>query len=405
MFLPALSYPQYRLLWLSGLSTWIGRWIETVVGAWLVLELTNSPFLVGLLGTFRFSSMVLGPFCGALCDRISQRSILMAVQIVYATASLTLLALFASSQIRVWHIFAFTFIGGLCYTFDFSTRYSIAASIVHRNHIVSSISIMQVANGATSVIGPLIGGSLLAVIGATGCFLMITTSFIFSLCALVPLKMVQNVRTDNGSSIFGDLLSGLRYIKGDRFLLSLVLLAALINLLIYPYIYTLMPIFSRSTLGIQAGGFGLLMALGGLGTVLGSLTTESWSRFTSQGKLLTGAIMLWPVIFVFLSFTQTFLPAAALFFMAGITQGITMALIQALMLIRSTEEMRGRVSGARTFAISTLSLGNLMHGYEAAVLGVPTAFIANSTVFIVITAFIFFWTPELFRYKETRHPQ
>jgi MFS family permease len=399
MFLPALSYPQYRLLWVSGLSTWIGRWIEMVVGAWLVLELTNSPFLVGLLGTCRFASMVLGPFCGTVCDRINQRSILLTVQVLYGAGSLALLVLFASARIEVWHFFAFAFLGGLCFTFDFSARYSIAAGIVKDNHIVSSISLMQVASGITGVISPLIGGGLLEVIGTTGCFTLIVSCFLFSLFALIPLKIESKTSMGNSSSIWKELVSGMHYIKKDRLLLSLILIAALANLFIFPYTHTLMPIFARNILGTGASGFGLLMAAIGLGAILGSLFIDSLSQFANRGKFLVGAIMAWPVILFALSFSKSFTLSMALLVMAGIAQGISMALVQALLLIRSTQEMRGRVSGARAFAMSTLSVGTFLAGFEATLWGAPIALIINSSVFIMITALMVFWTPELAQHK------
>jgi MFS family permease len=370
-----------------------------VVGAWLVLELTNSPFLVGLLGTCRFASTVLGPFCGTVCDRINQRSVLLAVQVVYGTAALVILSLFASQRIEVWHLFAFTFIGGICFTFDFSARYSIAAGIVKENHIFSSISLLQVANGVTSVVGPLIGGSFLEVIGATGCFALIAASFALSFVALLPLKIVLNAGMGNRSSIWQELLSGLRYIKDDRFLLSLISMAALVNLFIYPYAYTLMPIFARNVLGTGASGFGQLMAGTGLGTILGSLVVGSLTQLANRGKFLVGAIMAWPVALMGLSFSRSFSLSMALLIMAGIAQGISMALVQALLLIRSTDEMRGRVSGARAFAISTLSLGTFLTGYEATLWGAPMALIINSSVFIVITTLMVVWAPDLVRHK------
>ena len=371
-----------------------------VVGAWLVLELTNSPFLVGLLGTCRFASTVLGPFCGAVCDRVNQRSVLLAVQVVYGSAALVLLALFASARIEVWHLFAFTFIGGLCFTFDFSARYSIAASIVKESHIISSISLLQVANGVTSVVGPLIGGSLLEVIGATGCFSLIATSFALSCVALLPLKTTARQEMENQGSIWRELLSGLRYIKNDRLLLSLVLMAALVNLFIYPYSYTLMPIFARNILGTGSSGFGQLMAGVGLGAVLGSLAVGSLPQFAiSRGKLLVGSLMAWPVTLIVLSFSRSFSLSMALLIMAGIAQGVSMALVQALLLIRSADEMRGRVSGARAFAISTLSLGTFWTGYEAALWGAPMALIINSSVFIALMALMVAWAPELARHK------
>jgi MFS family permease len=400
MFLPALSYPRYRLLWFSGLSAWVGRWIEMVVGAWLVLELTNSPFLVGLLGTCRFASTVLGPFCGTVCDRIDQRSILLAAQVVYGTAALVLLALFASGWIEAWHLFALTCVGGICFTFDFSARYSIAAGIVEARHIVSSISLLQVANGITSVIGPLIGGSLLEVIGPTGCFALIAASFALSSAVLLRLKTAERSATEGGGgSMWKDLLSGLRYIKDDRFLLSLIAMAALVNLFIYPYSYTLMPIFARNILGTGSGGFGLLMAGVGLGAVMGSLVVGSLPQFASRGKLLVGALMAWPLVLILLAFSRSFAMSMVLLVLAGSAQGISMALVQALLLIRSTDEMRGRVSGARAFAISTLTVGTFLTGFEAALWGAPLALIINSSIFIAITTLMVVWAPDLVRHR------
>jgi MFS family permease len=370
-----------------------------VVGAWLVLELTNSPFWVGLLGTCRFASTVLGPFCGTVCDRINQRAVLLAVQAVYGCAALVLLALFASARIETWHLFAFTFLGGLCFTFDFSARYSIAAGIVKKTHIMSSISLLQVANGITSVAGPLIGGGLLEVIGAAGCFTLIAASFALSSFALLPLTTPASVATGKQNSIWKELVSGLRYIKDDRLLLSLIVMAALVNLFIYPYMYTLMPIFARDVLGTGSSGFGQLIAGAGLGAILGSLVVGFLPPFANRGKFLVASIMAWPVILVVLSSSRSFSFSMAFLIMAGIAQGISMALVQSLLLIRSTDEMRGRVSGARAFAISTLSVGTFLTGYEAALWGSPLAFIINSSVFILITILVLAWVPELIRHK------
>jgi len=397
MFLPALRYPQYRLLWISGLSTWLGRWIETVVGAWLVLELTNSPFLVGLLGTCRFAPFLLGPYCGTICDRINQRFVLLTVQVVYGTASLSLLVLFASARIEAWHLFVYTVIGGLCFTFDFSARYSLAASIVEGNHIFSSISLMQVAAGVTGIVGPLMGGKLLEVIEATGCFGLIAISFLLSFVALLPLKTGAKARLSNRSSFGRELVSGLRYIRGDRILFSLILMAALVNLFIFPYAYVFMPLFARDILGAGSSGFGQLMAGTGLGAILGSLIVGSLSQSASRGKFLVSSILVWPILLMTLSFSKSFPLSMALLIFAGVTQGISMALVQALLLLRSAEEMRGRVSGARAFAISTLTLGNFLTGYEASLWDAPTALIINTSVFLLITTLVVVRTSELVR--------
>jgi MFS family permease len=393
-FLPALEYPGFRLLWASGLFTWVGRWIEITVGAWLVLELTDSPFQVGMLGTFRFASMLLGPFCGAICDRVNQRLILLAVQVVYCTATLAVLALFAVSRIEVWHLFAFTFIGGLCYTFDFSARYSVASSIVRHHHITSSISLIQAASGITSILGPLAGGRLLKDIGAAGCFALIAATFLLSFWSLLPLKVAKSGGS-NGPSIWKELVSGLLYIKEDRFLMSLVLIAAMVNLFLFPYSFTLLPIYARNILGTGADGFGLLMAGAGTGAVLGSIATGALFGSAGQGRILVGSVAAWSLILIVLSLSSSFALSMALLVLAGAMQGISMSLVHAQLMIRSRPEMRGRVSGARALAITTLSAGTLVTGFVTNFWGVSTAFMVNSLVFLLITILIVLWAPDL----------
>ncbi len=393
----ALSYKQYRLLWVSALGTYIGRWIEIVVCAWLVLELTNSPFLVGLLGACRFAPMLLGPFCGTVSDRFNRRIILLVVQFLYATASLAIVILFSTLQLEVWHLFVFTFIGGLCFTFDASTRYATAAGIVKSHHLVSAVSLLFVAMGTSSILGPFLGGSLLDVVGVSVCFALVTTSFLLSFLVLLPLKIETLERPSNHESIWKNLVSGLRYIKKDKVLFSLILIAALVNLFVYPYWYTLIPIFARDILHTSASGFGQLMAAIGLGSIVGALVTGALPKFVTKGKLLTATVISWPAILMIFSTSNLFSLSIVLLFFIGLTQGMSMALIQTLLLAGSSEEMRGRVSGARAFAISTLPLGNLITGYGASHWGAPMMLIINSFASILITIVIAIWSSELLR--------
>lgn len=398
-FLSAWRYPEYRLLWLSALGTYIGRWIETIVGAWLVLELTDSPFLVGLLGACRFASMLLGPYCGTIADRFNRRQILIAAQVMYATGSLIIMTLFLTSQLEVWHLFAFTFVGGLCYTFDFSTRYAAAADIVKRHHLVAAVSLLLVASGSTSILGPLLGGSLLGIIGASGCFALVAASFLLSFLVLLPMKITAPARPTTQESMWESLVAGLRYIKKDRTLLALILLAALINLFIFPYWFTLMPIFARDILHTGASGYGQLMAAIGLGFAVGPLITASLPSSVNKGKLLIAAIFAWPVVLMIFAVSRLFPLSMVLLVFTGIVQGMAITLIQSLLLMWSSEEMRGRVSGARAFAIGTLPLGNLLTGAGASLWGAPTMLLINVSAAILITILVTIWASELLKRK------
>ncbi|HEY51014.1 MAG TPA: MFS transporter [Dehalococcoidia bacterium] len=397
LFLSAWHYPQYRLLFLSSLGTYIGRWMETVVGAWLVLELTDSPFMVGLLGTCRFVSMLLGPFCGAIADRFSRRQILITVQAVYALGALTIMALFLTSSLEVWHLFLFTLVGGVSYTFDYSTRHAAAADIVKRQHVVAAISLLFVSQGSTTILGPLLGGSLLEVIGASGCFALIAGSFCLSFLALLPMKIESLPGPVARESIWRNLMAGFHYIRKDRSLSALILIAALVNLFVFPYWFTLIPVFARDVLHTEVTGYGQLMAAIGLGNTLGPLLVAILPDSINRGRLLVIVTIAWPAILMIFAFSRLFSLSLFLLVMTGLNQGMSMALIQSLLMMWSVEEMRGRISGARAFAVGTLPLGNLLTGAGASFWGAPAMLLVNSAAAIIIAIIIIGWASVLLR--------
>lgn len=389
------NYSDFRLLWISSLFTYIGRWVETAVGAWLVLLMTDSPFLVGLLGACRFAPMLLGPYFGAISDRYHRRRILLTAQGIYGTASLIIGFLFLSAFLDVWHLFAYVTIGGICHSLDFSTRYAAAADIVNRKHLVAAISLLVLAMGSTSVFGPLLGGNLLEFIKPGGCFMMIFGFFILSFGLLYPVKIRETGKSDNRSSMHKDLVDGLRYVRRDPVLFSLVCIAALVNLCVFPFSFTLLPVFARNILHTTASGYGQLMASIGLGAALGSLLVGSLPESVNKGKLLIAVAIAWPGVLMIFSFSRLFSVSVTLLVLAGANQGMAMALIQSMMLMRASEEMRGRVIGARALAIATLPVGNLIAGAGADFMGAPAMLVIISAAAILTTVFLALRSPEL----------
>lgn len=398
-FFAVWSYTDYRKLWISGMGTYIGRWIETVVGSWLVLQLTGSPALVGLLGACRFAAMLLGPLCGTISDRYERKRILLIVQTAYGVAALSMAALFLTGYLATWHIFVFTIIAGAGFTMDYSARYAAAADIVKREHLVNAVSFMYMAMGSTSVFGPLIGGSLLEIIGPTNMFAFIAICFLFSFLMLVTIKIPKLDKPPYTGSMWKNIIDGVSYIRKDRIKLALILIAALVNLFVFPYWYTLIPLFAHDILYTTASGYGQLMAATGFGTATGSMIVATLPTEYNKGKLFVFSVIAWPLFLVVFATSKVFALSAFLLILAGCSQGIAMALIQYMLLSTSSEDMRGRVVGVRAFAVGTMPLGNLMAGIGAGLWGLPAMQYINSTASILITFIIVYWAKEILRQK------
>jgi len=305
--------------------------------------------------------------------------------------------LFLTSCLEVWHLFLYTVVGGISYTFDYSTRHAAAADIVKRHHVVAAISLLFVSQGSTTILGPLLSGSLLEVIGASGCFALIAGSFCLSFLSLLPMKIESSPRPIPRESMWQNLVSGFHYIKGDRSLSALILIAALINLFIFPYWFTLIPVFARDVLHTEVSGYGQLMAAIGLGNTIGPLLVAILPASIHRGRLLASVTFVWPAILVLFSFSRLFPLSLVILIGAGLSQGMCVALIQSLLMMLSTEEMRGRVSGARAFAVGALPLGNLLTGVGANFWGAPTMLLVNLTAAIAIAVIVFARVSELVR--------
>jgi predicted MFS family arabinose efflux permease len=394
-FLSVWRYRDYRLLWVCTLGIYIEQWIEVVVVSWLVLQLTDSPFLVGLLGACRFIAMFLGPFCGTIADRYNRRHILIVVQLALAAASLIMMGLVLTSRLEAWHLFVFALVGSVCFTLNFSTLYAAASDIVQGSHMVSAVSSLMVASNLTAIFAPLLGGRLFGIIGGGGCFAVMAAGSLGSFFMLLLMNVIVSEKARDNDSVWQNLVAGLRYIKNDKALLALIFLAALANLLILPYRYTLIPLFARDVFNIGASGYGELLAAVGLGATLGSLATGSLPRTLNKGGVLVAISILWPTLLMIVAAIRLLPLSILLLIVAGVAQGISMTLIQSLLLLWSSAEMHGRVSGVRAFAISTLPFGNLITGTGASLWGAPlTLFIVNAAA-LLITAPIAIWATKL----------
>ncbi|MBI2869897.1 MAG: MFS transporter [Chloroflexi bacterium] len=399
-FFSSLSYPQYRLLFFSTQTTYIGRWMEITVVTWLVLQMTNSPFLVGVLGMTRYASMLLGPFCGALADRFDRRNVLLTIQVVYAAASLVVAALFFTAQLAIWHLFVYVVIAGICYTADCSTRAAVASGLVRREHMVSAVSLVLGSLYITSIVGPLIGGSLFDLIPMSVSFAIITGSFVLSVVSLLGIRPRKEERV-NHDSVWRNLVDGLIYIRKDQVLMALMISAALLNLTIFTYWNTLTPLFAREVLGTDAIGYGLLLAAIGTGAGAGSMISAAMSDTRRMYRVYIAATLLWPLVLMVFAGNKLFVLSLVLLVVAGIGHGLCLTVMQSLILLRTAPEMQGRVLGVRAFAIATLTPGNFLAGAGAQAWGVPATLVAESVVFFLATLFI---TLRMGLFKQCKLP-
>ena len=396
----ALSYRNYRYLWLSTLGTSTVVAVEQVVLGWFILQLTNSPAMVGGIAAARFAGMGLAPFGGALADRFNRRNILFVLQISGVLYTAIFILLYYTELLRIWHVFAVALFSGTVRGFDHTTRQTITPDLVESLHLTNAAGLIMVSQGLTAVIGALAGGYLFNFVGIGGCFAVMTGAFLFAGLALMPIHTKRERSVSLQTSVWRSMFEGGSYIVSDRGLSALILLAAIANLFAFPCTIGIMPVFARNVLHVSAEGLGLIMAAEGLGVLFGALIFSASGQFKYKGWLLVGVALAWPGLLAIFSLLNSMPMALVIIALAGVVRGMDMALIQILLLNWSDTALRGRVMGVRMFVIITLMIGNFLSGLGAEHWGSAMVMFVNASASILTTLATVVWAPDLHRRPE-----
>jgi MFS family permease len=295
------GHRNYRLYFAGQIVSYCGSVMQDTALPWLVYERTHSPFLVGLLVFCRYGPFsVLGPQGGVLADRHDNRRILVATQTsAMAVASLLTVVAFVGAA-PLWTIFALASCSGIILAFDTPSKYSLIYQLVSRDELPNAVALSYTLQNTARIIGPAIGGVLIAGFGAGWCFLINAASFVATLVALLLMRreeFFEISRSDEHLSAFGALRQGLSYARRSRYILTLMGLAVVGGLFGFSAMRTLLPVLAAQTLHGGARVFGGIYACYGLGAVVGSLVNAtyggvSWRRVIISAATFNIAILL-----------------------------------------------------------------------------------------------------------------
>jgi MFS family permease len=369
----ALRHRGFRLLWVATLLSSTARWADLVVIGWLTLELTNSPLMVGIVAASKMAGYVAAPFMGVVADRMDRRLLLIVAALVNLAVSVLLWMLFVSGAIALWHVIVLALVGSLTWALDHPTRQAFVPDLVSKDDLTNAIALNAVAVEITVVVGPALGGLLIPAFGMGGAYALIAAVYVVDLAVLAMLRDVRHEPAHTHESPAKSLLEGLKYVRGNRIVLVLLVIACLLNLLAAPYRYAFLPLFARYILDAGAAGYGMLTAMAGVGALFAGIWVVSLGNFQHKGRLLVWSGIAWPISLLLFSASKSYTVSLALVFAAGLTQALVWTLIATLILGNTTQAMRGRVMGLRSGVVVSLPLGNLIAGAVAEQLGAAWA--------------------------------
>jgi MFS family permease len=380
-----LREPIYRRLWASGCFVNVARWMDLVTLGWLALELTGSPFMVGLAAFARSAPLILvGPFGGVIADRVPRAHVLLVAQTSGAAAALALAVLFAAGAGSYGPLVALEVVFGVLWALDFPARRTALYTILGAQRVAQAVSLETVSMQLAKIAGPLAAGVCLARVGPAACYGMIALVYGAGILVSMPLRgRLGGPGSAAPASFVASVRAGLGIAWARTTVRATLLATIAINVLFFPYQHML-PVFARDVLLVGPALLGALFAADGVGALAGALVIASHRGQFSHRALFAGAIVTGPMLLVALSGSRWLAVCLALLVLMGVAESGFAAMQSTLVLLGSPEHARGGVMGILSACIGTGPFGILVIGMLTASLGVSLAFTVNALVSLLV---------------------
>jgi MFS family permease len=377
--LAAFRYRDFRVLWLGAFASTVGTWMQKVAQGWLVFDLTESSFFLGLddfLG--QLPILLLTLVGGVIADRHDRRRLLLGSQYVQMSTAFALAALVFFDVVRVWHVLALSFVSGLGQAFGGPAYQSLIPSLVEKKDLPNAIALNSIQFNLARVFGPLLAG-LAMMLGIAACFSLNGLSFLIVIFALMSLH-VKHIKPAEKKPMLQEMKGGIEYARSQPVLLGLTVLAFLTTFLGLPLL-TFLPVFVRDVFHQEFGQLSIMMAYSGMGAVVGALVVAWAGRFKHMGLALLLVQVVFGALLTMFAMSRTLWLSHVLLFLAGAALIVVFSMTSSLVQLIVPDHLRGRVLSIYMVAFrGGMPLGSLAAGYFATFSSAPQILAINGVL-------------------------
>ena len=371
--LRALEHRNFQLFFGGQSISLIGTWMQRIALGWLVYHMTNSPFLLGVVGfAGQIPTFLLAPFAGVFADRWNRHRILIVTQSLAMVQALVLSLLVLTGTVVIWHIMVLSIFLGTINAFDTPARQSFMVEMVEKKEDLSNaIALNSSMVNVARLLGPSLAGILISVVGEGLCFLLNGVSYLAVIAALLAMKIKKRETKHQPSKVWAGLREGFAYAFGFSPIGAVLLLLALMSFMGMPYTI-LMPVFARDVLHGGPHTLGFLMGASGVGALGGALYLASRKSVLGLGRLISVATALFGIGLVAFSHSRLLALSIPLMFITGFGMIVEMAASNTVLQTIVEDDKRGRIMSFFTMAFMGMTpFGSLFAGFLASRIGAP----------------------------------
>ncbi|HUC11114.1 MAG TPA: MFS transporter [Stellaceae bacterium] len=368
-----IEAPDFWRLWLVGLVVFGVRWLEMLAVAVFAYQHTHSPFVVAALTMLRMLPMALfGAVIGALAERCERRTALILVVLSMALTSLTLAILAFAGKLAVWHLAVAALFNGIGWTTDNPVRRTMIGDVVGSEWMSRAMSIDVGANNASQIIGPTIGGVLLAAFGIGGAFCVSVLCYSIALVAASRVHYRNPPAAAGIQSIFARMAEGLALVRGDPRLVATLTVTVIYNMFGWPA-SSMIPVIGHDRLGLGAVGIGLLSSMTGVGAFCGAIALALAARQRMFSRIYLSGVFVYLSLVPIFALARYPLLSGSVLLISGVANACFSIMQATLVYLSAPAQMRSRIYGVLSVCIGVGMLGFIQIGVLAGLIGASWA--------------------------------
>ena len=366
--------------------------MEILILGWYVIVETQSILSLTLFASLQWLGTLLAPYLGALGDRLSRRTLLCSLRLIYLVLSLTLMTLALTQSLAPTHVYVISFLAGLVRPSDLVMRNGLIGDTMSDSKLMSAMGLSRTTMDTARIIGALFGAGLFSLFGLGVAYIMV--SLFYAISFLLTLG-VSGIKTNpvgfnrkKQDSIFLNLKQGLIYVWRTPALLAAMWLAFLVNLTVFPVSHGILPYVAKSIYQVDESGLSHLVASYAFGALLGSITMVLIKLKKNPARFMIINIFLMHLLIIIFAYIETKLSGQILLFFSGYIQSLAMISLVVTLLAIASEKFRGLVMGVRMMAVYGLPLGLMVSGYLIENLGYSWSVMLYGAIGLILSALV-----------------
>jgi len=377
--LVALRHREFRLIWYSQIFSSMATWMDQVARGWLIYELTDSAFQLGLVrGVQAIPILLLSPLAGTTADRYSRKLQVLVAQLVDGLLYAVVALLIFTGEIQPWHVYVTAFGMSIVWTFQQPSRAAMVGDAVPLNQLTNAVGLNSIVFNVARSAGPALAGFLIALFGTGSAYA--AQAFFYFLATLWTMQLrtgqkgLARSHGDPGhkESVAHNIIEGWKFSWRNEAVRASLLIVVFASLFIIPFM-TLLPVFARDILQVGANGQGLLLSAMGVGALFSSVLLASFGDRMPRINLMLGGVTLYGLVIVAFAASRWFELSLALMGIVGMVHVTSHALAQTVIQTYSPSEFRGRTMAIFHMTHVVLLAGGILIGALSSLAGAPWA--------------------------------